>query len=135
MCIVLFCVYCKYMIQDAQFDGYWCDKAYFQGETLKPSTDVWAFGFICYELISKKQPFEPHTDDINFVKKQIIDNNLPQIPNHAPVFLKKVKTRTKHKYKHIFALLFFLSFFNADTQSFFFVCNFLVFVKMKIKNA
>ena len=69
------------------FDGYWMDREYFQGKSLKKKSDVWAFGFILYELVAKRQPFEG-VQDINYIKKCIVNNSdMPQMPRHCDPFL------------------------------------------------
>lgn len=73
------------LLPDSNFDGYWLDKEYFQGKPIKPECDVWAFGFILYELVAKKQPFQEVENDINYIKKCIISNeNMPELPQHCP---------------------------------------------------
>ena len=79
------------LLPDSNFDGYWMDKDYFDGNSIKKECDVWAFGFIIYELITKKQPFIEGDNDINYIKKCIISSdNMPQLPPHCPPFLKKL---------------------------------------------
>merc|ERR1719295_227630 len=69
------------------FDGYWMERDYYQGKSIKGKTDVWAFGFIVYELIAKRQPFEG-IEDINHIKKCIVNNSdMPQMPAHCDPFL------------------------------------------------
>lgn len=78
------------LLPDSNFDGYWMDRDYFQGKSIKQECDVWAFGFIVYELISKKQPFQEN-NDINYIKKCIInDIDMPELPQHCPPFLAKL---------------------------------------------
>ena len=78
------------LLPEANFDGYWLDKEYFQGKSIKKECDVWAFGFILYELITKKQPFEG-INNIDQIKKYITTNtNIPQLPKHCSSFMKKL---------------------------------------------
>jgi len=69
------------------FDGYWMDRDYFEGKAIGKECDVWAFGFILYELVAKQQPFEE--EQIGYIKRCIVNNSdLPQMPDHCDSFLK-----------------------------------------------
>ncbi|ETO25435.1 hypothetical protein RFI_11703 [Reticulomyxa filosa] len=73
----------------ADFDGYWCDPAYFSdGLPLTPECDIWAYGFILYQLVTKKIPFAEST--FEETKKAIVDLQLPAIPVACPAFLRDV---------------------------------------------
>jgi len=75
-------------LPDSNFDGYWMDKEYFEGKPIKPPCDVWAFGFIIYELVTKKQPFLDANNDLNAIKKAIMNHNkLPVLPSNCPPVL------------------------------------------------
>ena len=79
------------LLPNCNFDGYWMDREYFEGKSIKTQCDVWAFGFILFELVTKRQPFEEANGDINYIRKCIVNgDNMPQVPNHCCSFLKKL---------------------------------------------
>ena len=77
------------MLHDCNFDGYWLDSEYYEGKPIKNECDIFAFGFILYELISKRDPFPKCSFDE--IKKRILKHQLPEIPNHGPQYIRNVK--------------------------------------------
>ncbi|ETO35998.1 hypothetical protein RFI_01063 [Reticulomyxa filosa] len=74
------------MMSDIDFDGYWCDPSYFsEGSPLSPFSDIWAYGFVLHQLVSKKIPYAEFTTEET--KKQVIAVNVPVIPTSCPLFL------------------------------------------------
>merc|ERR1712228_33282 len=79
------------ILPNCNFDGYWMDREYFDGKSITTKCDVWAFGFILFELVTKKQPFEDAQNDINYIRKCIVQReNMPKLPPHCSSFLKKL---------------------------------------------
>lgn len=77
------------LISGVEFDGYWMDAEYYTGYPIKIECDIWAFGFLVFELVTKKIPFIDF-DKKQQIKKAIINHELPEIPNICPPFLKQL---------------------------------------------
>eukprot|EP01084_Bolivina_argentea_P069121 125830_1 len=74
------------LLPNSNFEGYWMDKEYFLGKPIKYECDVWSFGFVLYEIIAKKQPF--NGQNIDYIKKCIVnESNMPSLPPHVSPFL------------------------------------------------
>merc|ERR1712129_299595 len=79
-----------FLLPNCHFDGYWCDGAYFEGKALDASCDVWAFGFILFELVTKQTPFA-ECSELSVIRKRILSGDeaeMPQLPPHCSTFLK-----------------------------------------------
>jgi len=71
--------YYSYMITDTKFEGYWTEPGFLMGKLVTQKSDIYAFGYILWEMYSKDKPFE----DLTFsqMSKKVLDGIRPPIPD------------------------------------------------------
>merc|ERR1712083_459728 len=78
--------YAQVMITNTELDGYWTDPEFFRGKTITPKSDVYAFGFILWEMYTKQIPFQGLS--FNQLIKQVRRGQKPEIPASIPEFMR-----------------------------------------------
>jgi len=71
--------YCSYMITDTKFEGYWTEPGYLVGKPVTQKSDIYAFGYILWEMCAKDEPFKELT--FSLMSKKVLDGIRPPIPN------------------------------------------------------
>merc|ERR1719233_2565151 len=71
--------YCSYMINDTKFEGYWTEPCYPVGKPVTEKSDVYAFGYILWEMYTKEEPFKELS--FNQLSKKVRSGKRPPIPD------------------------------------------------------
>lgn len=80
--------YAQVMIPDTMLDGYWTDPAFFLGKAITPKSDVYAFGYLLWEMYTKEVPFEDLK--LSQLIKTVQRGTRPDIPTTVPDFIRNL---------------------------------------------
>jgi len=80
--------YCSYMVNDTKFEGYWTEPCFLVGKLVTQKSDIYAFGYILWEMHTKDEPFKELS--FNQISKKIRDGERPPIPDSMEHFMREL---------------------------------------------
>jgi serine/threonine protein kinase len=79
----------------------WTAPEIIRGESYSEKADVYSFGIVMWELLTRKVPYASQT--FMSVALEVLDGKRPEVPSDCPPDFKELMQRCWHKARHLHA--------------------------------
>jgi len=80
--------YCAWMLNDTKFEGYWTEPCFPVGKPVTQKSDIYAFGYILWEMHTKEEPFKELT--FKQISKKVRNGERPPMPTFMTDFIREL---------------------------------------------